>query len=629
MPEHTYYEYHCVNCGAPLTPDDVVYDISGIAFFGALPGDYTQFPIYATKEKMETLFSWSEGKGTSIITLFDWISMIYEQCGDMLDPGTREKDADSAYRKFLELLKTQKEQEEYGAISLQVAVIPGLPDNLSRVLVEACSEGEVCRCTIQYDKQYGYSILEFAGRQNKTSYSDHRRCANCHAMILERAFQCAHTLIGFIGFQKVGKTCLIAALCKYLDYAAPGCQLLLLDTEDSIFRREIKKYLNGFSLNQTNSGGTNKINPTIYLEDGEHQARMLTFVDISGEAFDNDEQKFDAKMMESNFRAIAECSLYVFCTALSAFEKNDFGSMQRSLGNFISHITRMGDRPVPSPMLITVMQMDESTNCVINRKDVPYLEEYLYKREYNQIYNVRESEQLKSVIPNETDRKIIEDRLQSFIASVGAKLYYTSITCSAYGRQPVDQAVVRDKAEDALVRKKINKAVRLGKPMQVFIDAGSETEVFFEHYLQEFGGKLEIIEIIKKDENSSSFNLSQEIEMIENSPLRFKPNPRNINLIFDWMMRMIGEREIPSLSKDRASRISMDCRHLSIQDFHTSEMDIQAISRMFVNPHLYDKKFFRALYESPLLPGLKKRSYLAEVAKAKANGESCMMEKKG
>ena len=42
MPEHTYHEYHCVNCGAPLTPDDVVYDISGIAFFGALPGDYTQ-----------------------------------------------------------------------------------------------------------------------------------------------------------------------------------------------------------------------------------------------------------------------------------------------------------------------------------------------------------------------------------------------------------------------------------------------------------------------------------------------------------------------------------------------------------------------------------------------------------
>ena len=192
MPEHTYHEYHCVNCGAPLTPDDVVYDISGIAFFGALPGDYSQFPIYATKEKMETLFSWSEGKGTSIITLFDWISMIYEQCGDKLDPGTRKNDAETAYRTFLELLKKQKEQEEYSIGSVEVAVIPGLPDNLSRVLVGNCAEDEICHCTIQYDKQYGYSFLDFAGRTNIASFTDHRCCRQCHSMLLERAFQCDH-----------------------------------------------------------------------------------------------------------------------------------------------------------------------------------------------------------------------------------------------------------------------------------------------------------------------------------------------------------------------------------------------------------------------------------------------------
>lgn len=626
MPEHTYHEYHCVNCGAPLTPDDIVFDISGIAFFGALPGDYSQFPIYANIEKMEALFSWDEGKGRSIITLFDWINMLYEQCGDKLDPGTREKNAESAYRTYLDLLKKQKDQEEYGAISLQIAVIPGLPDNLSRVLVDNCSEGEVCRCTIQYDKQYGYSILDFAGRSN-TTYADHRRCKHpqCHSMILERAFQCEHTLIGFIGFQKVGKTCLIAALCKYLDYAAPGCQLLLRDCEEAYFRRELKSYLNGFTLKQTNIRGINKVNPTIYLEDGERPARMLTFVDISGEAFNNDEGKFNPELMENNFRAIAECSLYVFCTSLMAFEASDFGSMQLSLGNFINHITRTGSRATPSPILIAVMQMDEPTTCVENRKDVPYLDEYLYHREYNQIYNVRESDQLKALLPNESDRKLIDVRLQSLMKSVNAKLYYTSVTCSAYGRQPVDQVVVT--RDDAPLKRRVDVAIKNGRPIQIIIQAVEEADAIFESYQQAYGNHPELVEIIKKDMDFNGsiptdfLGMNGELQYIEHSPLRFKPNPRNVNLIFDWIMRMIGDREIPSRMKDRTPLPPMDCRHLSIHDYHTSVTDIQVIARMFVNPHRFDRKFFRILQEPALFAVFHKRGYLAEVAKAKLQGE--------
>ena len=617
MPDHS---YHCVNCGALLTPDDVVYDISGIAFFGALPGDYSQFPIYATKEKMETLFIWNESKGSSIITLFDWISMIYEQCDSVLDPGTREKDAETAYRTFLDLLSKQKEQQEYVIGSAEVAIIPGLPDNLSRILVGNCAEEEVCRCTITYDKQYGYSILEFAGRVNVTSFSDHRRCRQCYAMLLERAFQCEHTLIGFIGFQRVGKTCLIAALCKYLDYAASGCQLLLFDSEEFIFRREMKKYLNGFSLHQTNSQGTNKINPTIYLEDGEHRNRMLTFVDISGEAFDNDDGKFNPSMMENNFRAIAECSLYVFCTSLFAFQEADFGSMQRSLGNFISHITRTKAKAKPSPILVAVMQMDEQTNCVENRKDVPYLEDYLFSREYSQFYNVRESEQLKAVYPNEAARKAIDSRLQSFLASVNATLYYTPITCSAYGRHPVDQTVVEK--DDASIRRKIDMAVKLRNPMQIVIQPTEEADAILDRYQKAYGGYTETIEIIKQSKKEGDHSVtvdykqkSEDIQLVEDSPLRFAPNPRNINLIYDWIMRMIGEREIPARSKDKAPLPANSCQQLSVRDYHTNETEIHTIARMFVNPHKYDRIFYGILQEPTLLAGIHRRHYLAKIAK--------------
>ena len=73
------YFYDCKGCGALLKPEDIVYDISEIAFFGAAQGDYYRFPLYVSKEKLEQLFTWSEGKGTSNITLRDWILMLYEQ----------------------------------------------------------------------------------------------------------------------------------------------------------------------------------------------------------------------------------------------------------------------------------------------------------------------------------------------------------------------------------------------------------------------------------------------------------------------------------------------------------------------------------------------------------------------
>lgn len=624
MPDHS---YHCVNCGALLTPEDVVYDISGIAFFGALPGDYSQFPIYASKEKMETLFSWSEGKGTSSISLREWIGMLYEQRADKLDPGTRKEDADTAYETFHTLLNRQKEQEQYAFSSVEVAIVPGLPDNLSRILTGNCGEDEVCRCTIQFDAQYGYSIVDYAGRSNKTSFSDHRCCKQCHSMLLERAFQCEQTLVGFIGFQQVGKTCLIAALCKYLDYAAPGSQLLLRDCEERAFKREMKKYQNGFSLKQTASDGHTKINPTIYLEDGERPARMLTFVDIAGEAFNNDEGKFDPSLMENNFRAIADCSLYIFCTSLAAFEAADFGSMQKSLGNFINHLSRTGERSAPSPIMVAVMQMDGPTNCVENRKDVPYLEEYLYSREYNQIYNIRESDQLKAAIPGEWERKIIDKRLQSFLSSVNAMLYYTSVTCSAYGRQPVDQIFIQHDTDS--IQRSIQTAIRMKQPWQIVFSGSAEHDILYRKYQEAFGMYPEIIEIIRQNENQGSTGQPEQTEIndrisdqaIESSSLRFKPNPRNIGLIFDWIMRMIGEREIPSRSRDKAPLPPMDCRHLSSRDYHTNEMEVQVIARMFVNPHKYDIRLYRIAQSPGLLAGFQKRHYLAEVSKVKSNGE--------
>ncbi len=629
MPE---FSYHCVNCGALLKPEDIVYDISEIAFFGATQGDYYKFPLYVSKEKLEQLFTWSEGKGTSNITLRDWIVMLYEQHVNDMDAGTRLLDGNTAYEKYLSLLQTQKENEANFFSSYDIAVIPGLPDNLSRVLVNNCMDGELCRCTIQMDAQYGYTIVEYNDRRNTATFTDQRRCKQCQSTLLERAFQCEHTLIGFIGFAKVGKTCLIAALCKYWDYAAAGCQLLLRDCDERPFRREITRHSNGFSLKKTATDGQLKVNPTIYMQDGEHTPRMITFVDIAGEAFNNEEGKFDPSMMENNFRAITDCSLYIFCTSLSAFESAEFGSMQLSLGNFVKHLMRSDEKRVASPILVAVMQMDEPTNCIEHKKDIPYIgDEYLHGREFNQIYNIRESDQLKAQMPDEMSRKVISQRLQGFMKSVSAMLYYTPITCSAYGRQPVQQELVFK--DSAKTRRDFDTLIKAKHPLQIVIRDAADVKTLYDTYVAAYGQYDELVEVVNRDlseqereqyqQNNGMKDSSDSIDdsIFKDSPLRFSPKPRNMACIYEWVMRMIGEMEIPSRSKEQPVIPPMDCRSLSIRDYHTSELDVQVIARMFANPHKYDKELYDISQAPSFLRAVRKRNYLVRIAKAKEKGD--------
>ncbi|MEA5047180.1 MAG: hypothetical protein VB034_01095 [Eubacteriales bacterium] len=643
MPVHP---YHCVNCGASLTPEDIVYDVSAIAFFGALQGDYSQLPIYMTADEFAQRFTWNgEGEGTCNMTLMDWISLLYEQCKDQLDPGTRRENAEAAYTRYHELLKKQKEDEQYSYSSYQIAIIPGLQDNLSRVLAGNCANEEKCCCTVRMDSQYGYTIVDYAGRDNSTSFTDQRRCRECHSALLDRAFQCEQTLIGFIGFQKVGKTCLIAALCKYLDNHASGSMILLRPSDERSFIREIQRYNNGFSLKKTATDGLLKINPTVFIQGGRRADRMLTFVDIAGEAFNNEDGRFDPSMMENNFRAIADCSLYIFCTSLSALVTVEFGRMGKSLDNFIKHLSRHADRSRPSPMMLAVMQVDETTKCVMNEREAPYIdEEYLYIREYDQIYNILENEQLKKEIPNKCDQEAITAQLRKLLTNIGSSLYYTPITCSAYGRQPVQQVTVyRD--SDA-IRREIGLLIRCRRPVQIVVceitdDRKPGDATLFDLYVERYGADSDLVEIINREPSEQEKQLYRDAaskrddkllnelrEAMEStdgsvynaSALRFTPQPRNMPYLYEWILRMIGELEIPSRTKENAVLPGMPCLKLSKTEYHEDADEVRAIARMFANPHKYDREYYRILNKPKPIAAVKKYLVQKEIRQEIASG---------
>jgi hypothetical protein len=84
---------------------------------------------------------------------------------------------------------------------------------------------------------------------------------------------------------------------------------------------------------------------------------------------------------------------------------------------------------------------------------------------------------------------------------------------------------------------------------------------------------------------------------------------------------MIGEREIPARSKDKAPLPANSCQHLSVQDYHTNETDVQTIARMFVNPHKYDRILYRIIQEPAIIAGIHRRNYFAKIAKAQPAGE--------
>jgi len=643
MPEFT---YHCVDCGALLTPEDVVYDISEIAFFGASEGDYYKYHLYASKSKLLEMFSWSDGEGVSNITLLDWIRMLYEQCDDKLEHGTRRKDADTAYDDYIKLLNEQGKQETEEYSLYQTAVVPGLPDNLSQTLVNNCSDMERCHCKIQLHEKYGYTIVGYKGRDlDEVTYKDQRRCKKCHARLLEDAFQYKQTLIGFIGFQKVGKTCLIAALCKHLNICAYRSELLgrAEDQSDRSFLRELNSYSNGFSLKKTAMDGLLKVNPSYLVQEKDQEPQILTFVDIAGEAFNNEDGKFDPTMMQNNFRAISECSLYVFCSSLSAFEMADYGKMENSLRNFIKHLQQTTGNKRVSPIMVAIMQIDEAADCIENNKEAPYIgDEYIYYREYNQIFNIRESKQLKESTPNEAARKEIDRRLQKFLSCAGETVYYTPITCSAYGQNPVDQITVYEDLPST--RKEIEKRIKAKQPTQIVIQdtansMQSQSKTLFERFCVDYGHLPELVEIVncsleeqqkQQYRDAASSRDEKELNMVKSrleprdegivnqSTLKFKPQSRNMQYLYQWIMRMIGQMEIPSRSRENLPIASMDCRDLSMQDYHACDMEVLAIARMFVNPSRYDAEFYGIIHEPiAMFRAIRRKRYLKKITKEK------------
>lgn len=634
MPDHI---YHCVNCGAPLTPDDVVIDVSDIAFSGAAEGDYSELHLYVSIDQMESMFSWDEREGKSNIMLLDWIRLLYEQCYDKLDPGTRAKNAEEAYRKYKELLEKQNKQEYSNFLT---AIVPGLQDNLSYALTTNCGEDEHCNCTIVRNKNHGYTNVTYPGRPSSSIGIDHRRCPHCYSTLLEKAFLCEHRLVGFIGFDKVGKTCLIAALCKNRKLAAPGSAILLRPGDEPVYAREINRYENGFSLQKTHSNGLTKITPTIHVVGGKRPPCMITFVDIAGEAFSKKKGSFDPEPMVNNFRAISDCSLFIFCTSLAAFETAKDGCMQVSLESFNSYLEEQDRSRKLSPILIAVMQIDEPAKCVDEPKNPEYIGgEYCFTREINQITNLRERAQLRSAVPDAKLRSTLTTEFDGLIKSVETMQYYTPITCSAYGHEPVQQIIVyQDSAE---LRQRIEEEIAKKHPVQIVVSDITDERKLFETYKKAYGSGCKQVEIVEQLLSEQDVQLLREINaeqktdgkdsldtlkdsLCNNSKLSVSPTPRNLHLLYDWMLCMLGEKEIASYTTDIKPLPLMDCRGLSRNEFHINKNEVLAIARMFANPHEYDKKLYSILQESKLLLSIKKHFYLREIAKAgRKDGPLC------
>lgn len=569
--------YYCVNCGERLTRDDLLYDISAIIFYGAREEDYAGLHVLIDGDTLQLMANQTV-TGYAHLTAENAIKLLYLQQQNNLDVNTVATDGSAAYLQYKAEIEKAQDGVPAGPGGPQV---PGLSKALSERIRNNFPAGEngLCLFRLRLDDSYGYRFKMLG--QDREQIEDFRRCGKCRSTLLSEAFRHPHILIGIVGFQKVGKTCLIAALCDELCRRGNG--ELLLRAGDNRFRMQMERFRNGFELDKTASDGTNVTNPTILLADENMGGLMLTFADISGESFNNEDGVFDPGMMVNNFKAITNCSLYIFCAALSTFEEAQYGEMHLSFRSFISHITNATQKMPPS--MLALLQIDEQVRGGAARSagSGAIHQEYLFEKEYRQIDNLAYSADLQARYGPQL--QAFAERMVSLRQFLSSMMYLTPITCSAYGRQPVKETALvheTDKLYETVLNS-VDEDVADGRQIRVV----APDDAVFAH-CKEKNWPEDAVELVHRDS-------IREIPYSA-SPIRFTSQPRNLGSISNWVRYMIGRKRIPARLQDEAALAPLDCCDLSIFEYHfESDDEVRAVARLFCNPHEYDKEAYRLL----------------------------------
>lgn len=435
--------YCCAACGSELTPGKYAVDLSPLAFLGTLEGDAdARNPVYIDETELESLIeSGEKNDGVIEMPIESLFSYAYsEENQKWLEASkTSAEDALKVYREILEasqktktdidsdkndaedsvgFKKSKKRNEKADSKGENDICIPGFTKFMT-AQAKSNFPGGVARFKLEKDEEYGirFEHLSHAG-VDKNGAGTGRRCPYCKAKILRDAFKKTQYLVGVVGFQKVGKSCLIAALCNTLLNRGRSAALEMPhEAWKANYAVELDKYRKGYSVSKTVGGGTNTYNPSVVEENA-----IWTFVDVPGEAVqDPVTGDFNINSILNRFKSILRCDAYIFCASYKAVaEESEHGQMISVFKSLLNNLENKN-----RPILFALTQEDEKiTDNGTGAKlaDSGVLKNCLHAK----YYYYKETKYL-------LDK---HEKMQGVLETLAKNCYLTAITCSAYGEQP-------------------------------------------------------------------------------------------------------------------------------------------------------------------------------------------------
>lgn len=435
--------YCCAACGRELTPGKYDIDLSPLAFLGMLKGQsHARKPIYISETQLESLIECGKrNEGIVEMSMEALLDYAYSEENQqwLEDSKTNAEDALKVFKEILETRRKAKDkakggdEDEENSFALDFLkkrkaiddsddeinrCIPGFTKNMTAQVINNFPEG-VARFKLESHEEYGirFSHLSYTGLA-KNGAGTGRRCPYCKAKILPDAFKKTQYLVGVVGFQKVGKSCLISALCNTLLNTGKAATLEMpQETWKVEYAAEIERYRKGYVLSKTASSGVNTYNPSVVEENA-----IWTFVDVPGEAIQDPQTgDFNIDAVLNRFKSILCCDAYIFCASYEMVaQESEQGQMISVFKSLLSNLENQG-----RPILFALTQEDEKirdNGIGTKLADSGTLKNCLHA---------------KYLYYKETKFLLDKHRkLRGILETLAKDCYLTAITCSAYGFEP-------------------------------------------------------------------------------------------------------------------------------------------------------------------------------------------------
>lgn len=465
MKSEEYKRYCCAKCGAELNKDEYMVNLAPLVFMG-MSKEHMLVPVYISRSELDKLVKGKpdkEGYSKLELTPSRFLEFAYGK-----DNEKYLKNRATSVEKALEAMETKlglrtvaeepKEKETSVSEAKETTLIrpklgsfgsdenvntdsnedefciPGFTEEMSAQAVSNFSKGNM-DVRLKKDNEYGisFSNLSYIG-ENNNGVGDGRQCPYCKGKILKGAHDKTQFLIGIVGFQAVGKSCLIAALCEFLLSIKGESPELAMPEEawEEKYNQELKNYRQGCTVEKTEIDGHNTYNPSIITKD-----IIWTFVDVPGEAIqDPKTQKFNIDAVVNRFKSIKRCDAYIFCASYGTMAKeNENGQVINVFGSVLDNVDNKG-----RPVLFVLTQEDEEVDKQIRGMDQTVQDCW----EIWGKLTAEENSELKNCVHNlyayykETKFVLLKhSNAQQILERLATNNYITAITCSAYGFQPV------------------------------------------------------------------------------------------------------------------------------------------------------------------------------------------------